>query len=224
MDKLDASNRNKTRWTGQWNKTKRILADQIPLVKAVFPGSLPKFIFPGVQTIKWTMARDITEQYGLQSFTMLPWYTKAVAITITGKSYLGAFATDLTAGSGVVNTSLQWKGVVEYIRDEMREMDGMLSGVNVVSGGGAVRSSDNTSLVSSLAVGLDGEGGSIKVLGFIKSFEVEEEVGAPFVQKYTLQYLGVDLDWYAQSRARNRFGKDNSIISSPVDKIKYPNG
>ena len=221
LDKVEARNRNKSRWTGTLSKALRVLSDQVPVIKPFLPSSSTRFIFPGVQNIKWSMARDITEQYGLQSFTILPWYTKAVAITITGKAYLGAFATDLTSASGLVNTSLQYKGVVEYIRDEMREMDSRLSGANVISSSSSA--ANNLSLVSSLSVGVDGEAGSIKVLGFVKSFEVDEDVATPYVQKYTLQYLGVDMDWYAESRARNRKSKDGGKLSSSNDKITKPN-
>ena len=212
----------------QVNKALRIVAEQVPAFGSIRNAlTTDTFIFPGIQTIKWQMAREITEQYGLQSYTMLPWYTKALAITVTGKSYLGAWATDLTASGGLVNTSLQSKSAIEFIRAEMLDLDSKLSGIDVVSNnqnqlnsrtkaGGDTNS--GVAMVSSLSIGNDGEQGSIKVLGFIKSFDVEEDVASPYVQKYTLVYLGVDQEWYAESRARNRFGLDGTQISSSIER------
>jgi len=221
LDKEVIAADNKARYTSPADKAKRVVAEQIPVSKyskaaRQIPGYNSKFILPGVQSIKWTMAREITEQYGLQSFTLLPWYTKAVAITITGKAYLGAFATDLTAANGLVNTSLQNKGIIEYIRDEMREMDSKLSGYNITSRNS--NASSSLSLLSTLSVGVDGEPGSIKVLGFVKSFDVDENVATPFVQQYTLVYLGVDMDWYLQARSRNRVLLDGYKLPSPMGK------
>jgi hypothetical protein len=151
------------KWTGASKKLDRVVTEQIPVLKKINPirraiGDGNKFVFPGVQTIKWQLAREITEQYGLQSYTILPWYTKAVAVTITGKAYLGAFATDITASNGLVNTSLQDKGVVEYMRSEMLDVDQRLSGVNVTNRNNSM---SNMSLLSTLSVGVDGEAGSI---------------------------------------------------------------
>lgn len=190
-------------------KAIRVLSEQIPLLKVLTTMS-SRFVLPGVQSIKWNMARDITEQYGLQSFTILPWYTKAISITITGKAYLGAFATDITSSNGIVNTSLQPTGVVEYIREEMRDVDSLLTGVKRDKNTYAARNS----ILSSLAVGGEGEAGSIRVLGFIKGFSVDENVISPFVQSYTLDYLGVDMDWYISSLASNGRNLDEQPIPS----------
>jgi hypothetical protein len=223
ISKIDARNQLKDSYLSTaLNRAKRVVAEQIPVLQKLNSvstalGQNSKFIFAGVQTIKWQMARDITEQYGLQSFTILPWYTKAVTITITGKVYLGAFATDITASNGLANTSLQSKGVVEYIRDEMRDLDSTLNNQSVTA-------RNNLTVPSALSIGIDGEPGSIKVLGFVKSFDVDESVADPFMQRYTLTYLGVDMDWYAASRATNRVILDGaqqpSEISTQAEPIK----
>ena len=223
LNKIQLNQYNKNRWTGTVKKAWRVIADQVPFIKPFLPGQNPQFILPGVQTIKWTMARDITEQYGLQSYTMLPWYTKAVVIVITGKAYLGAFATDVTSSSGLVNTSLQSKYITDYIRDEMQRMDQLLGGTNL-STQPTQSASSNLSLISSLGIGNDGEDGSMKVLGFIKSFEVDEDVKDPYVQKYVITYIGVDEVWYAESRARNRAGKDKVTLASLQARMKQQNG
>ena len=226
FNKVTQLNTQKSKLTSVINKAKRVIAEQVPVSKLFTPiasaaDASKKFVFPGVQTIRWTLARDITEQYGLQSFTMLPWYTKAIAITIVGKAYLGAFATDLTAVSGLVNTALQAKSIIEYIRDEMREVDSRLNGVGITSTN-TNSSKANVALLSSLSVGVDGEPGSIKVLGFIKSFDVDEDVATPYVQKYTLTYLGVDMGWYTSARAQNRFLLDNYKYPSPIARQSKP--
>jgi hypothetical protein len=203
-----------------FSKAGRVVTEQIPIlgqlnsVKTAL-GQNTKFSFSGIQSIKWQMARDITEQYGLQSFTILPWYTKAVTITVTGKVYLGAFATDITASNGLINTSLQSLGVMEYIRSEMRALDSMLNNQGVTA-------RSNAAMPSSLSIGVDGEPGSLTVLGFIKSFDVSENVDSPFLQQYTLTYLGVDAEWYAASRATNKFLLDSAKSSSQQTALTSP--
>jgi hypothetical protein len=51
---------------------------------------------------------------------------------------------------------------------------------------------------------------------------VEESVDTPFVQKWALTYLGVDNDWYAASRANNRFVLDSRKHASFVESMKNP--
>lgn len=201
------------------SRTVRVLTEQIPILGVIVNPS-NKFVFPGVQSVKWSMARDITEQYGLQSFTILPWYTKAISVTIVGKAYLGAWATDITSANGIVNTTLQSKTVIEYIRQEMRDVDTLLSGRNIV--GRNTVSGVNNTLLSSLSIGNLGEAGSIRILGFVKSFEVDEDVATPFVQKYSLQYLGVDMDWYLESLADTGQVLDRQQVPSPMRRIANP--
>ena len=224
--KLELAQYNSSIWSSVLNTAKRVAFAQVPFVSKLIPGQNNLFTLPGVQTIKWTMAREVTEQYGLQSYTMLPWYTKAVVINVTGKAYLGAWVTDLSSSNGLMGGLLAPKHVTDFFRDEMRDMDKKLNGTGLQAKSAQTvqpaqsSSASNLQLVSSLAVGTDGEPGSIKVLGFVKSFEVDEDVNSPFVQKYTLSYVGVDEVWYAESRARSRTDTDRQAISSSLLKLK----
>lgn len=49
----------------------------------------------GVTRVSPDTAMDVGEAYGLTNFFLNPWYVKAKKVSISGKSYMGAFSADI---------------------------------------------------------------------------------------------------------------------------------
>jgi len=180
---------------------KRILSDNIPVIRKI-AGNAKAFSCPGVQRIEWAYVRDISEQYGLQSFTILPWYTKAILVTVTGKYYMGAYTQDtIVDAANKILPGLGSETLIKWIRTELSRVDDSLTGAT--SSG-----SFDSTVLSQLRVGADNDNDGIEIVGFIKQFSIIEEVDLPFVQSYTLKYLGVDKEWYTKDVANARYKKD----------------
>lgn len=192
----------------------RIASDNVPLVNTLINRSTNSYPFPGVQSAKWTYARDISEQYGLQRFTLLPWYTKAIVVSVTGRYYMGAFTQDTLVTMAADLTGLVNKALFQRVRDELKALDNKI--LNVGQLGKQMRGGTNQptrTLMSSLTVGDYGDQDSLALFGFIKSFSITEDVSSPFIQAYTLEYIGVDREWYNSRKADSMFKADTKQIN-----------
>lgn len=151
------------------------------------------FTFNTVTSIKCSYVRDVSEQYGLSSYTMVPWYTKATVITITGLDYLGAFVAP-NAISSILNnlTASNKNNMMTSICNEFISVDKIILNHNAFPGN-ALGVGDT--ILSGIQIGNSGENDCRKYFGFIKSLEVSESEESPFVQQYTLTYLGIDKDF-----------------------------
>jgi hypothetical protein len=182
----------------------RVAAANVPVLDRLIFG-VPGFIMPGVQRVSWAYVRDITEQYGLQRYSLLPWYTKAVSVTVAGKYYIGAFSMDtITSISNIVRT----RNLVTWIRDEMSRIDKLV--VNRHGIGKTFKTAKDQGLLSSLAVGPLNDPDSMALFGFIRKFTVAESVESPFIQNYTMEYIGIDRQWYNDQRAAAMNSADKS--------------
>lgn len=189
---------------------KRILSDNIPILD--FAASKDKkstrFILPGVQRVSWAYLRDVTEQYGLQRYTLLPWYTKAVVLTVSGRYYMGAFTQDtiVSAASLLVNEN---KTLIAWIRKEMSDLDRRITNLGVI--GKQYKTISDQKMLSSMDVGPRSDPDSMSLLGFIRRFKIDESVESPFIQSYDLEYIGIDRDWYLESASIHRVTLDGQI-------------
>jgi hypothetical protein len=173
-----------------------------------------KYLLPGVQSVKWVYAREVSEQYGLQYYTLLPWYTKAVVVTVTGKYYIGAFTQD-TVVSLATRLATMDQNLLAWIRKELSGLDKKLTNFNllgVAAKGDQVKSgTSNTDqdLFSSLTIGTPNDPDSTTLLGFIRKFQISESVDTPFVQSYEMEYIGIDQAWYNAATAEAKVKMDS---------------
>ncbi len=211
--------------------TDRLIQANLPITTKLRPGKLANTVYPlpTVQSFGWTWAREVTEEYGLQAYMLLPWYTKAVTAVVKGKAYLGAFTSVTDIGAAALSSLIGQGGtyITDFFHNEMGELDKRLSGVNLLSrrdvnsipqpATSAVSNyTDTAALISRLDIGVPGDPGGLSLIGFVSNFQVEETVTAPYVHNYTLTYLGVDFSWYvdAQTRAMRLYdsAQQNSSI------------
>ncbi len=193
-----------------WSAAKKGIMNRIK--DNIVPGALKRytsknldksFILPGVQKFGVVYAREVTEQYGLQSFTILPWYTKAVVLRIDGKAYTGAF------------TGIAGDNIFKKFKDELERVDNIITGSSVISS--RVLEDENSeqslsqSLLSTILIGNEGDIDHISLLGFIKSLTVDEDVSSPYIQKYSIDYVGIDRSWYVSEAARKKAIVDSSV-------------
>ena len=194
----------------------RLVSDNIPAIGRIrdaITGS-QKYIMPGVQSVKWVYAREVSEQYGLQYYTLLPWYTKAVVVSVTGKYYMGAFTQD-TVVSLASQLLRMDKNLLAWIRKELSGLDSRLTNYNLLSAAEiqdptrSQQTVEDKDLFSSLTIGTPNDPDSMTLLGFIRKFQITESVESPFVQAYEMDYIGVDQAWYNAATAEVKVYQDD---------------
>lgn len=208
LNDLKDLNTTRSNWRSILNTTKRIVEDNLPVYSTITNRLKQIFSFPGVQTVSWEYKRDISEQYGLKSFNLVPWFTKAISVKIKGKYYIGAFAQDTVVDA--VNKFIGVESLISWIRDELRRVDEL-----IIQG----YADKNNSILSSLRYGADADPDGIELLGFIRNFSVEEDINSPYVQSYVLDYIGVDKLWYAKEFGKSKVKKDYAIIDNTKSVI-----
>jgi len=169
------------------------------------------YTFPHVQNIELKYARDVSEQYGLQAFSVLPWYTKAVVVTVKGLDYLGSF---VSAGSLPLIKTLANSLVINQMRDELMAVDAMLAYPGVVNTDDAAQN-NNIGFLSAITIGIPGEVDRVELMGFIKGLDISESVEKPFLHSYTLTYIGLDNYFYRQKTAADRAAADAAVATTP---------
>jgi len=217
IDRSSILNRNTTRTQQLGAQLKatalRLVTDNIPVIGRIIRAR-NQYLLPGVQSAKWSYAREVSEQYGLQYYTLLPWYTKAIVVTVTGKYYMGAFAQD-TVVSLATRLLAMDQNLLSWIRKELSDLDSKLTNFNLLgaaSPGDPQNSSiskEDQDLFSSLTIGTPNDADSTTLLGFIRRFTITESVAEPFVQAYEMEYIGIDQSWYAASTAVTKVKVDN---------------
>lgn len=190
------------------NKFVRLVSDNVPSVDVYKRLKANKYLMPGVQRVSWTYARDVTEQYGLQRYTLLPWYTKAVVIQVSGKYYMGAFAQDTIVSAATLVAGMNHE-LTSWIRKEMSNLDRKIVNLGVI--GKTYKTAADQGILSSLAVGPLNDPDSMSLLGFIRRFKIEESVDSPFVQNYEMEYIGIDREWYIDSRSSYMYSSDGPV-------------
>lgn len=169
------------------------------------------YTFPHVQNIELKYARDVSEQYGLQAFSVLPWYTKAVVVTVKGLDYLGSF---VSAGSLPLIKTVATPLVINQMRDELMAVDAMLAYPGVVNTDDAAQNK-NIGFLSAITIGIPGEVDRVELMGFIKGLDISESVEKPFLHSYTLTYIGLDNYFYRQKTAADRVNADAAVATTP---------
>lgn len=202
---------NTSKWTQAGKRSLRVISDNIAptlkLVGMIKNGAPKHYTLPGVQSAKWTYARDVTEQYGLQRYTLLPWYTKAIAVTITGKYYMGAFVQDTIISTANLLAGIN-KELVAWIRKEMSSLDSKIINLGGVSK--KYLTAGDQKILSSLAIGPADDPDSMELLGFIRRFSISESVDSPFIQQYDMEYIGIDREWYIEAQSYERVRQDGA--------------
>lgn len=139
-----------------------------------------KYKLPGVESIDFKVGRDVAEVYGLQMFTMVPWYTKLVTLTIDGYYYFGAFETNVAEKVVESTLNMQQKSIFDVLKEEMYKVDEK------------IRGNSAEFMLSTITLGDITDKDSITMYGFVKDLDFSESVKTPFVYKYKITYIGIE--------------------------------
>ena len=72
-----------------------------------------------------------------------------------------------------------------------------------------------------MLIGNEGDIDHISLLGFIRNLTVDEDVSSPYIQKYTVDYIGIDRSWYVSAAARKKAIADLAVSNwSAKDEFK----
>ena len=120
---------------------------------------------------------------------MVPWYTKAVVLTVTGIDYIGAFVSSDIASILAIS---KHRPVLGQIRDELKSVDNTMTSFAMLD---SQIPSLSSTLLSAISVGTIGDDDSVTLYGFISKFTIHEDTENIYQHKYSLHYLGIDREW-----------------------------